>query len=200
MSYDVKIIKKHEQKTKRWSGGTTTEFAIFPEDADYGEKNFLWRISSAVVEDSISTFTYLPGVWREIMILEGEIKLEHKESETVELKRFEKHSFDGGLDTKSYGQVTDFNLMMKEGAKGQVSYIKLDSEDSTEFNLINKSNEVCLGFYCYEGSLNINIKDKCFNIDEKDFFMIRSKEDIKDIKVSNVSHKPCSLVIVKIIY
>ena len=34
-----------------WSGGTTTQFLIFPREADYARRNFLWRVSSAAVED-----------------------------------------------------------------------------------------------------------------------------------------------------
>ena len=32
----------------QWSGGTTTQVAIAPEGAVYADRDFLWRISSAV--------------------------------------------------------------------------------------------------------------------------------------------------------
>ena len=36
--------------TTEWSGGTTTQLAISPERAAYGDREFLWRLSSATVE------------------------------------------------------------------------------------------------------------------------------------------------------
>ena len=39
-----------DYRSSRWSGGTTTELAIAPAGADYGARDFLWRVSSATVE------------------------------------------------------------------------------------------------------------------------------------------------------
>ena len=51
---DIKVVRKDELEHKRWSGGITTQLAIWPEGADYGARKFDWRISSAVVEDEES--------------------------------------------------------------------------------------------------------------------------------------------------
>lgn len=62
MKCEIKVITKEQQKTSTWSGGTTTQLAIYPEDADYGKRNFTWRLSSATVEAEESVFTSLPGI------------------------------------------------------------------------------------------------------------------------------------------
>ena len=43
--------------TTRWSGGTTTQLAIAPEGAVYADRDFLWRLSSAGVDDDYSKFS-----------------------------------------------------------------------------------------------------------------------------------------------
>ena len=40
MKYDVSVITKDNQTTKKWSGGTTTEICIFPKDSNYEDRNF----------------------------------------------------------------------------------------------------------------------------------------------------------------
>ena len=73
-----RIIRKGELPVSRWSGGTTTQLAIWPEGAVYAERNFVWRVSSARVETQESEFTSLPGVARCLMVLDGTLHLEHE--------------------------------------------------------------------------------------------------------------------------
>ena len=61
--------------TTAWSGGTTTQLAIAPEEAVYAERDFLWRLSSAQVELEHSDFTPLPDYNRLISVLNWSLKL-----------------------------------------------------------------------------------------------------------------------------
>ena len=70
-----KLLDQAGYVTTSWSGGTTTQLAIAPEGAVYGDRDFLWRISSATVELDHSDFTPLPDYHRFLAVLEGEIKL-----------------------------------------------------------------------------------------------------------------------------
>ncbi|MGE7596362.1 HutD/Ves family protein [Peribacillus frigoritolerans] len=117
MSFSLKIIRKSEQITSLWSGGKTTQLAIYPEEADYSKRDFKWRISTAEVEVEESLFTHLPGIQRIIMILDGEMSLQHKGKPSMHLSPFEQDRFDGGWTTRSIGKVTDFNLMLAEDVK-----------------------------------------------------------------------------------
>lgn len=107
----MKITPKSIQQTTEWSGGTTTELAIFPTESSYANRNFLFRISTATVETETSTFTSLPGYKRLLMILKGELEITHVDQYTKKLATFDTDMFDGGWQTTAKGMVTDFNIM-----------------------------------------------------------------------------------------
>ncbi len=101
--------------TTKWSGGLTTQLGIAPEGAVYADRDFLWRLSSATVEDAESDFTALPDYERLISTLEGTIELSHNGGEKLTLNPYEVHRFDGGDSTHSWGCCRDFNLMVRKG-------------------------------------------------------------------------------------
>ena len=101
--------------TTRWSGGATTELLIRPRGTAYAQRAFLCRISSATVELDESTFTPLPDYDRLIATLEGEIDLIHDGGDSIHLRPYEVHAFDGGSDTRCQGRCRDFNLMLRKG-------------------------------------------------------------------------------------
>lgn len=125
MSENIAVRKPKDYKTSLWSGGTTTELYIYPEDAVYKEGNFQCRISSATVEVDQSDFTSLPGVKRYLSIFSGSLEMIHGEADKVSLEPYEVDCFDGGIPTVSYGKVVDFNLMLKNGADGKMEAAKL---------------------------------------------------------------------------
>ena len=127
MSY--RIIRKEELSTTAWSGGTTTQLAIWPEGASYASRDFTWRVSTARVDAEESEFTRLPGVSRILMILDGTLELEHEGHHSVRLERFGQDAFDGGWTTRSRGRVTDFNLMMTAG-EGSVGLLEIPPRGS----------------------------------------------------------------------
>ena len=90
--------------TTKWSGGLTTQLGIAPAGAVYADRDFLWRLSSATVEDAESDFTALPDYERLISTLEGTIELNHNGGEKLTLNPYEVHRFDGGDDTHSWGE------------------------------------------------------------------------------------------------
>ncbi len=119
------IVRKEELVHTSWSGGTTTQLAIYPQDASYADRDFIWRVSTASVEAERSEFTPLPGVSRILMILEGSMRLIHDGSREVDLGRFGQDSFSGGSNTVSIGRARDFNLMTKEGCTGTIEALEL---------------------------------------------------------------------------
>lgn len=128
-----------EYPVSRWSGGSTTELFIWPPDASYEKRRFLFRISSATVETEESDFTRLPGIRRILMVLEGAVRLQCKDREPVMLHAFESYEFSGDVDTKSFGICRDFNLMMKEGCSGRLKVM-----DFSEENHYNKTKSVSI--------------------------------------------------------
>ena len=105
----------------QWASGTSTEIFIFPPDASFASRNFLFRISTATVEADESVFTHFAGITRHLMILQGELELIHEGRYTKHLKPYDQDTFSGEWSTRSKGRVTDFNLMLKEGATGSLT-------------------------------------------------------------------------------
>lgn len=68
-------IRQSDFKTTQWSGGTTTELFIEPPGADFKERSFLYRISSATFTDTESDFSDFTGYQRFILPLAGGLRL-----------------------------------------------------------------------------------------------------------------------------
>lgn len=148
------VVKKQEEfKTSLWSGGSTTELYIYPEDAVYKEGNFQCRISSATVEVERSDFTSLPGVKRYLSIFHGHLDMVHGEGDEVSLEPFQVDCFDGGIPTVSFGQVVDFNLMLKNGADGKMETAQINPGES--FTLKPEEEESLLAIYVPAGNVKI---------------------------------------------
>lgn len=201
MSYTIEMITKADQRTSVWSGGTTTELSIYPGNAEYSKRNFSWRLSSARVETEESTFTSLPGVWRYIMVIEGEMYLEHESHHSIHLGPNEKDSFSGSWTTKSKGRVRDFNLMVTNGYKGEIQGLNIiDVINFENISLYDSCEYITQAFYCTEGKVKIEIDDTDkITIDEGDIALINIKGKLVNIKIYNLQDN-LSRVINAIIY
>ena len=114
-------LKEKDYKVGLWSGGSTTELFIWPEGADYGKREFSFRVSSAKVDQEESDFTPLVGVTRYITPLSGGFTLTHPGCEpVVQGPLAEPYQFSGEIQTHCVGKATDLNLMLK-GAEGEMT-------------------------------------------------------------------------------
>lgn len=170
----VKVIRKSAQKTIRWSGGTTTELAIYPENSNYADRNFTFRLSLAHVEAETSTFTMLPGVSRMIMTLEGSLLLQHKGNYTTQLNKFDVDIFDGGWDTVSNGKGTDFNLMTRGNASATLEGMVLETGDPFIHHFGNAS---FVAYYIHTGIIDMFVDGKAYTIDHGDLVLIEVGDD-----------------------
>lgn len=159
MTCKIELIRNDEFRTSSWSGGTTTELAIYPKDAVYKKRDFIWRLSSAKVEAEESTFTSLPDVNRIIMVLDGELRLEHEGHHKCTLKPFQQDNFSGSWNTKSYGKVTDFNLMMRGKCSGKLEpiFIEEGEERKIALNIDKGYFNSTQAIYCVLGEIKIHI-------------------------------------------
>lgn len=114
----MRHFTRQNYAVSQWSGGATTQIAIYPPDALYSDRDFLWRLSSATVALEESDFTPLGDYQRWITVLEGAMTLTHDGGSPIELTTGRIHSFDGGSQTHSVGRCTDFNLMLRKGKCG----------------------------------------------------------------------------------
>lgn len=188
MKTDIRIIRKAEQSTGTWAGGTTTQLAIWPPESDYKLRNFEWRISSARVDLDESTFTALPGVHRLIMILEGKVRLTHEGHHDTTLDAFDQDSFEGGWNTLSRGRCIDFNLMTAAGCCGTLAALKVDKELLLPLfpDLPDSApREITEAFYSRGDSLKVVVREKedTFEttLDRDDFLLLRRAALSKEV-------------------
>ncbi|WP_274310225.1 HutD family protein [Solibacillus daqui] len=205
MMYSIQLIRKNEQTTNEWSGGFTTQLAIYPEDADYKERNFKWRISSAIVELEESIFTPLPDINRLIMVIDGEMTLKHEGHHQVHLKPFEQDRFSGGWTTRSFGKVRDFNLMLSEGCSGDIEAIAVEKGGYHE--TVNPNNpaerQIAEAFYCITGPLHITIDDQeAIDVEEGDLLLLNSEpsETSITIKINNKAETEANVIKASVIF
>ncbi len=167
----MQIIKHNQQQTVNWSGGTTTQLFVYPTDAQYTERNFLFRISTATVETDTSTFTDLTGYQRIIMLLQGELTLTHNKEVTHYLEPLIPHLFDGAWQTEAAGKVTDFNVMFKPEVNVVVETIRLTTNQHLNSKAVNHF--VCC--YVVKGKLTINLEHESETLNAKDFMVINEE-------------------------
>lgn len=202
MTCKIELLRNNEFLTSKWSGGTTTEIAIYPKDAQYSERNFIWRLSSAKVEIEESTFTSLPGFKRIIMILDGELKLEHVGHHKCTLEPFQQDKFSGSWQTKSYGKVTDFNLMMSEECNGDLEPIFINQGEEIEYTIRVKDNNNTQAIYCVCGQVDINcFTNETITLYEGDAVLFTVNKSSKlDFTISNKYKNISRLVKANIMY
>ena len=169
----INLTKKEQLNTSTWSGGTTTQLAIYPKEAIYKNLNFIFRISTATIDVEESEFTSLPNVSRVIMVLNGELNIQHKNQYTKQLKKFDTDVFSGDWETTSVGKVTDFNVMTRGSAKATVLGFSLAGKSKKELIL----NSDVMAIYVLSGEITIE-QSSCqkVNVDESGVVLIRKEK------------------------
>lgn len=163
------LTKKSNLKAAVWAGGTTTQLAIFPETSEYTKFNFDYRISYATVEAEESTFTFMPGVTRHLMILKGSLEIDHIDRYQKQLNKFDTDVFFGEWPTKAKGRVTDFNLMTKGNAEGKLEAAFLQKGIEKEITLSQNEHQ---GIYLISGILQVQHEAKKISMNEGDFILL----------------------------
>jgi environmental stress-induced protein Ves len=147
----INLTRKQELKTNTWLGGTTTQLAIYPKEAVYKKLDFVFRISTATIDVEQSTFTSLPNVSRIIMVLNGELTIQHKNQYSKQLKKFDADSFSGNWETSGVGKATDFNIMTTGRTKASLEGFLVQEKTSKEFI----ADGDMLAVYVSAGEINI---------------------------------------------
>lgn len=206
---NIRIIRKNDSVVSTWSGGTTTQLYIYPESAVYAERNFRWRLSSAKVDVEESVFTSLPGIARILMIIEGEVFIEHQGHHSTTLKAFEKDSFSGGWTTRCVGKATDFNLMTAEGCSGSMEAFSIASGETKEVDLncsvhnIGQFSAVTDAFYVIGGTVEASAgTEVTYAAHDGDLLMVSRLpvEKSGNIQFRNMSDRKVNLIRTTIYY
>lgn len=177
-----KIILPEEQTRTAWSGGTTTQLFIYPEDASYALRNFGFRLSTATVEIPVSDFTALPGFARKLMLISGTIVISHNNEPGKQLHPYETETFMGHWQTKAVGTCTDFNLIHSPLFH---TTLFTYSPENIEKYLYTQSNNIDWVFIYNSGNtINIQLNEKSIELPHHALLMIEQC-DISQIKIEN---------------
>jgi environmental stress-induced protein Ves len=124
---NISLFTKKDSKSSIWSGGLTYEYIIYPETANYADRDFLFRISSATIEQVPSEFTQFKGYHRYLVMLDNGLAIEvNKEKKVYE--KYEIIEFKSNDDVTSYTKGIDFNWMVSE----KIAHHKLKITNSNE--------------------------------------------------------------------
>lgn len=133
------------------------------------------------------------------MILDGKLKLIYENHYNVTLEKFEQDTFYGDWNTKSYGKVTDFNLMMDENTDGIIEYINLENEKIINSNKNQEYKNTTEVFYCLKGKININVNNECKQLEYGDVAIIEYNDKI-EIELNNMEQFNSDIIRTKVNY
>lgn len=191
----ITVLTNSDYQTSNWSGGSTTQLYISPAHASYAERNFDFRISSAKVEVPESSFTALPHVNRKLMVLDGELTVNHKDKYSKTLQKYEVDTFSGGWETTAKGICTDFNLMTTGNLTSELSHMQLLANHYKTLIVEENYHTVCL--FLHSGSIYVEINNKLYNL-KKESLLVLSNINIFSFYLQ--AHKRSELIISKIGY
>ena len=176
-----KIIQEKDFITTKWSGGETTQLMIYPENADFSKKNFLFRISSATFTSTASSFSDFSDYQRYILPLEGELSVSHDKLYSRKLKQYEVEYFDGAWQTSSENSLDcrDYNFIYRKGSQaGLQVLIKGDQQEI-------KPNTIVTMFSSAKSQLAINGEE--INVEGFDLLYLDSEGEGITIEVKENS-------------
>lgn len=121
-----RVIPQSQCAVRHWSGGETTELALFPPGASFNDRTFLARISTASVR-SDGPFSDFTGYQRILMLLSGEgMDLEIGGVPYALARPFDTCSFDGAAKVSAklrQGEVRDFNVIHRPEVQAHVDVL-----------------------------------------------------------------------------
>ncbi|KUJ59569.1 hypothetical protein AR687_22370 [Flavobacteriaceae bacterium CRH] len=110
---NIRLFAKKDCTPAIWSGGLTYEYMIYPETARYGDRDFVFRISSATIEKVPSEFTKFKGYYRYLVMLDSSLHMEINKDKKV-YEKYEIIEFNSDDEVTSYTKGIDFNWMVSE--------------------------------------------------------------------------------------
>ncbi|SHG20510.1 HutD family protein [Flavobacterium defluvii] len=162
---DIQLLPKKSSKASIWSGGLTYEYMIFPKTANYADRDFGFRISSATIEQTPSEFTKFKGYHRYLVMLDNHLNVEvNKEKKVYE--KYEIMEFNSDDEVTSYTKGIDFNWMVSE----KISHHKLEITNSKQ----NYNAQIIILFSLESTVIKIN--EKPYDLNPYDLLVIENQK------------------------
>lgn len=177
-----RIFTSENYKLTEWSGGKTSQFWIHPLDSTLEARDFEFRISSAIVEVEESEFSNFEGYTRKLMVLQGELLLQHEGQHSILLKPFDQDTFDGSWKTRSKGKAQDFNLIYRKSIYAELDHFDVEKGS---YLTVHAADSVFVFVFRGEGSVKgIPFKEgDLLQITEEQLISIQCDRDLKLIMV-----------------
>lgn len=166
---NIRLFPKKDCTAAIWSGGLTYEYLIYPETANYSDRDFTFRISSATIEKVPSEFTKFKGYHRYLVMFDNGLDIEvNKEKKVYE--KYEIMEFNSDDEVTSYTKGIDFNWMVSE----KIVHQKLEIANSNQ----NCNAQIILLFSLHTTLIKIN--EKPYDLERYDLLVIENpkKENI----------------------
>ncbi|WP_338838752.1 HutD family protein [Flavobacterium ginsenosidimutans] len=166
---NIQLLSKKNTNPSIWSGGLTYEYMIYPKTAIYADRDFVFRISSATIEQTPSEFTKFKGYYRYLVMLDNSLQIEvNKEKKVYE--KYEIMEFHSDDDVTSFTKGIDFNWMVSE----KISHHKLEIVNRNQ----NCNADVVILFSLHATVITIN--EKQHHLEPYDLLVIENpkKENV----------------------
>lgn len=146
-----------------WNGGETFEYYIYPENALYGNRDFLFRISKATINKVPSIFTKFSGYQRFLVMLDSNLNIKNNGKEEHYTPN-DVFKFDSDSDITSYTKGNDFNFMVSKSVnKANVFFL----EEALQLN-----QSFIFTFALKDTSVQLN--NEKFNLNTSDLLLIEN--------------------------
>lgn len=120
------------------------------------------------------------------MILDGALDIDHKGRYKKHLPKFGYDVFNGEWPTTARGMVTDFNLMVREKAKGKLQAIAL--RERQEETILYKPKTSFSGYYMLEGSMRLITGAHSAELKKGDFLLCEHEGESAIIHVQALAY------------
>lgn len=184
-----RIISGESVPLSTWAGGTSKQYFIFPESSSYQGRDFLFRMSMATSNsDEKSVYSDLKNFTRHLVMLDGMAKVTHVGHYDITMIPYETIDvFDGGWESFAEGKAADFNLMIGQGAVGQMSILSEKGMISlNDFSSEKSFVRQWCGFFCAQGSGKFKIAEDMIALAEGDLLLmeeVRSEEEVELMEI-----------------
>jgi environmental stress-induced protein Ves len=159
------LLPKENCKPAVWSGGLTYEYMIYPKTANYADRDFAFRISSATIEQEPSVFTQFKGYHRYLVMLDNGLDIEINQEKKV-YGQYEIMEFNSNDVITSYTKGMDFNWMVSE----KISHHQLKVTNSNQ----NCNAQIVL-LFSFDAAV-IQINEKPYDLKPYDLIVIENPE------------------------
>lgn len=146
-----------------WDGGETFEYYIYPENALYANRDFLFRISAATIKKVPSTFTKFNDYKRFLVMLDNDLNINNNGKEESYTPN-DVFKFDSDSDIISFTKGNDFNLMVSKN---------VDTADVFFLNDAVKLNQPFIFLFALKDT-SVHLNDEKCNLKTSDFLLIEN--------------------------